>query len=85
MDRRTFVCALTGGLLTAPLAAEAQPAVRLPRIRICSAGQTRSSRLYEAFEQHLRELGYVDGRNVAIEFKSAGGNPAQIPTLTKER
>jgi ABC-type uncharacterized transport system substrate-binding protein len=84
LNRRLFISAMTGGLLAAPLAAEAQPAVRRARIGICSAGQTRSSRLYEAFEQRLRDLGYIDGRNISIQFRSAGGNPAQIPVLTKE-
>ena len=84
MDRRALIGALASGLLAVPLAAEAQPAARRLRIGICSAGQTRSSPLYQAFEQQLRVLGYVDGQNVSIEFRSAGGNPAHIPTLTKE-
>jgi ABC-type uncharacterized transport system substrate-binding protein len=70
--------------LIGPFAAGAQPTERRVRIGICSAGQTRSSPLYEAFEQRLRELGYVDGRNVSIEFRSAGGNPELIPRLTRE-
>ena len=83
MDRRAFFSTLTG-LLAAPLAAEAQPAARRVRIGICFAAETRSSPLYQAFEQQLRVLGYVDGQNVSIEFRSAGGNPAQILTLAKE-
>jgi hypothetical protein len=69
MDRRTFLTLSTGGLLAAPLAAEAQPAARPVRIGICSAGQTRSSPLYQAFEQQLRVLGYPDGPNVSIVFR----------------
>ena len=84
MNRRRFFGTLTGGLLAAPLAAEGQQAARLVRIGICSAGQTRSSPLSQAFEQQLRALGYVEGPNVAIEFRSAGGNPALVPTLTLE-
>src|SRR5258705_11007274 len=83
MDRRAFLAG-AAALLTAPLAVEGQPATRRVRIGVCSAGQTRSSPLYQAFEQQLRMLGYVDGQNVAIEFRSAGGDLAQIPTLTKE-
>jgi putative ABC transport system substrate-binding protein len=80
MRRRTF---LSGSLafLAAPRAAGAQPASREVRIGICSAGQTRSSPPYQAFEQRLRELGYS---NVAIEFRSGGGNPELIRTLTRE-
>ena len=70
---------ITLGLLAAPLAAEGQPAARLVCIEICSAGQTRSSPLYQAFEQQLRALGYVEGRNVSIEFRSAGGDSALAP------
>jgi putative ABC transport system substrate-binding protein len=83
MDRRAFLAG-AAALLAAPLAVEGQPATRRVRIGVCSAGQTRSSPLYQAFEQQLRMLGYVDGQNVAIEFRSAGGDLAQIPTLAKE-
>jgi putative ABC transport system substrate-binding protein len=84
VDRRAFIGALASGLLTAPLAAEAQTAGKVYRIGICSAGQTRSSPLYQAFEQRLRALGYVEGPNVSIEFRSAGGNLALVPPLTRE-
>ena len=84
MNRRAFIGAMTGGLLAAPLAAEGQQAGKVYRIGICSAGQTRSSPLYQAFEQRLRALGYVEGPNVSIEFRSAGGNLGLVPTLTRE-
>ena len=80
MDRRAFVTGL-GAVLAAPHAAEAQQAGGQLRVGICSAGQTRSSPLYQAFEQRLGELGYGE---VGIEFRSAGGNPQLIHTLTRE-
>ena len=85
MKRRAFLSVMAGGLLAAPrVGADVLPAARLVRIGVCSTGQTRSSPLYQAFEQQLRELGYIDGRNLSIAFRSAGGDPALIPTLTRE-
>jgi putative ABC transport system substrate-binding protein len=84
MDRRRFLLTSVASALAVPLVSGAQQAARLVRIGICSAGQTRSSPLYQAFEQQLRALGYVEGPNVSIEFRSAGGNLELIPTLTRE-
>jgi putative ABC transport system substrate-binding protein len=84
MKRRTFLVGTGAVLLAAPLGAEAQSRGKVVRIGVLSAGQPRSSVLYEAFEQQLREFGYVDGQNASIEFRSGGGNPALLPTLTRE-
>jgi len=51
-------------LLAAPLVAEAQTAGRVPRIGILASGATPA---VDAFNQRLRELGYVDGRNLVVE------------------
>jgi len=71
MNRRTFLGTLTGGLLSAPLAAEAQQAGKVPRVGILSAGPL-APRLYrwEAFRQHLRDLGYTEGQNIALVFRA---------------
>ena len=73
MDRRAFVGAVTGGLLAAPLAADAQPTGKVPRVGFLS-GNTASSqaaRYRDAFRDGLRERGYVEGRNIAIEYRWA--------------
>ncbi len=73
LDRRAFIAALTGGLLAAPLAAEVQPAAKVPRIGYLAANSLASLplNLHEAFRQGLRDLGYVDGRNIVIEYREA--------------
>ncbi len=63
LDRRAFLCTL--GLLAAPLGAEAQPAGRIVRIGVPSFGEPEPFR--EGFRQALGELGYVEGRNAAVE------------------
>src|SRR3989454_5688285 len=76
MERRTFLATLVGGLLAAPLAAEAQPREKLPRVGYLSPGSPSEPfrrRRFEAFRQGLRELGYVEGQNIAIESRWAEG------------
>ena len=63
MDRRAFIGSLAGGLLTAPLSTQAQPATRMPRVGYLSpgAGNIGYSATYrrEPFLRGLRELGYT--------------------------
>ncbi len=67
----TLVLALALGFLAAPLAAEAQQAGKPSRVGILPSGPISGlSHLWEAFRQGLRELGYVEGKNIALEFPS---------------
>jgi putative ABC transport system substrate-binding protein len=87
MERRRFIEVIAGGLLAAPLAAEAQPAASLPRIGYLSAGSLsdpRFPRFLQAFRQGLRELGHVEGQNIAIEFRWAEGKADRLPGLAAE-
>ena len=85
MDRRTLVCALAGGLLTVPLAVEAQPATaRAPRIGFLALNPSANPHLRVAFLQGLRDLGYVEGRNVMIEYRDAEGKLERLPALGAE-
>ena len=75
MKRRAFLCTLTGGLLAAPLSAEAQQTGKVYRIGVVAAGvNPRSAPFFQAFEQRLRELGWVDGKNLAIDFQMPKGS-----------
>jgi putative tryptophan/tyrosine transport system substrate-binding protein len=71
MDRRAFIGSLAGGLLSAPLAAEAQPAGKVYRIGYLSSASASPPTDLEPFRRGLRELGYVEGRNVLIEARFA--------------
>ena len=82
MDRRTFLGTLTGGLHAAPLTAEGQQTV--VRVGFLASGSSRSAPLIGDFEERLRELGYVEGRNLTIEFRSADGIVDRLPTLAAE-
>jgi len=83
MDRRTFVGAIAGGLLAAPLAAEAQPAAKVYRIGYVRA-ETPPAVDIEAFRQGLREHGYLEGKNVVIEYRWADGNEEKLRSLMAE-
>jgi putative ABC transport system substrate-binding protein len=63
-------------LLAVPLAAEAQAPAKVPRIGFLSVlSLTNNPHDLEAFRQGLRELGYVEGQNIAIEYRFAEGRP----------
>jgi len=75
---------LSGAQLAAPCAAESQPAGTVARIG-CLAGSVASgSRVMEAFRQGLRDLGYVEGRNLVIEYRDAEGEPERLPALAAQ-
>jgi putative tryptophan/tyrosine transport system substrate-binding protein len=82
--RRAFIGTLAGGLLAAPLAAEAQQAAKVARIGYLSPSLATSPHLREAFRQGLRDLGYVEGRNLVIEYRGAEGKPERLPALAAE-
>ena len=83
MNRRAFIGFLASGLLAAPLAAEAQPAARTARIGFLWGGTLNPSALRE-FEDALRELGWVSGRNITIEHRAAEGRSERLPQLAAE-
>jgi putative ABC transport system substrate-binding protein len=83
--RRQFIGALAGGLVAVPLAAGAQQVAKVPRIGFLSSRSPAETAPYsEAFRQGLRELGYVEGQNVAVEYRYAEGRPEGLPALAAE-
>ena len=87
MNRRTFLESLAGGLIVAPLAAEAQPASKVYRIGILGnvpLSDTEGARLWGALTQGLRELGYVEGQNLIVEHLSTEGRSERLPALAAE-
>ena len=79
MDRRTFVARIAGSLLGVTLAAGAQP-TKIPRV-----GTLRTDRppqaYVDAFEQGLRDRGYMPGRDVLIEYRFGDGTNAGTSRL----
>jgi putative ABC transport system substrate-binding protein len=78
---------LAGGVLAAPLAAEAQPTGKRYRIGflgLASPADPKIQRWLAAFRDALAELGYVEGRNIAIESRWAGGKYERLPDLAAE-
>jgi putative ABC transport system substrate-binding protein len=73
---------LLGGLFS-PLAAAAQQAAKVPRIGYLHPNLAASPHL-EAFRQGLRDFGYVEGRNVVIEYRDAEGKFERLPALAAE-
>jgi ABC-type uncharacterized transport system substrate-binding protein len=82
INRRVFLGTMAGGLLAAPLAAEAQPAGRTYRIGwLTPAVSEERSR---AFREAMRALGYVVGQTVAFESRSAEDDLGRLPRLAAE-
>jgi putative ABC transport system substrate-binding protein len=85
MERRTFLAMVSGSLLAAPLAAEAQQAAKIARIGYLSTNLAATPDRPEAFRQGLRVLGYVEGRNLVIEYRDAEGKGIErVPALAAE-
>src|SRR5262245_32963014 len=82
MKRREFMAVVVGGLLAAPRASKAQQAGKVPRIGflvfVSSEGR------YRGFQEGLRDLHYVEGQNIAIEFRSADGSLERLNDLADE-
>src|SRR4051794_32359346 len=83
VQRRDFLIA-AGVLLAAPFAAEAQQAAKVARIGYLAHNLAVNRHLQEAFRQRLRDLGYVEGRNVVIEFRDGEGKVERLPALAAE-
>src|SRR5713226_6010620 len=64
--------------------AEAQQPKKVPRIGVLSPGFPGPSPLLDAFRQGLRELGYVEGQNIAFEYRFAEAKPEPLPDLAAE-
>ncbi len=83
--RRAFLGALVGGLLATPFKANAQSAGKVYRVGYLTAGSvTANPYAFEAFRQGLRELGWVEGQNIVIEYRSAEGRFDRLPDLAAE-
>ena len=83
MRRREFIGLLGGAAIAGPLEARAQQTPKLPTIGFLRAGQPPKSWV-DAFQQGLRELGYVDSKNVVVESRFTDDSVDQLPQLVDE-
>ena len=79
MRRRDFMALLGSAAATWPLAAHAQQPAKMPRIGILD-----DAPMWQAFRQALRELGYVEGQNIAYEYRYGEGAPDRLATAVAE-
>ncbi len=79
----TLVLALVLGILVAPRATEAQQAGMVPRIGVLSQAAPPNNRV-ESLKQGLRDLGWVEGQNVGVEYRYANDKLERLPQLAAE-
>jgi putative ABC transport system substrate-binding protein len=85
ITRRALIGTLAGGLFAAPLASQAQTAGKVNRIGWLSPGSAANGLPnLDALRAGLRELGYVEGRNITIEMRWADGQISRLPNLATE-
>jgi putative tryptophan/tyrosine transport system substrate-binding protein len=84
MNRRTFLCGLTLGMLSAPLGAEAQPG-KVYRIGYMSVVSRQSAEpLMVIFLRALQDLGWIEGRNLLVEWRWADGKVERLSGFATE-
>ena len=79
MRRREFITLLGGAAAAWPLAARAQQPAKIPRVGIIDDGP-----VWNAFRQGLRDLGYLEGQNIAFEYRYADGLPDRLAEVAAE-
>jgi len=81
VDHRHFLLTSLAGALAAPLAAEGLQLSKVPRIGVLDADRSLAG---NAFHDGLRQFGYVEGKNIAVEWRWAGGKAERFPELAAE-
>ncbi|MGE5779790.1 MAG: ABC transporter substrate-binding protein, partial [Hyphomicrobiales bacterium] len=84
MRRRELLSLLGGAAAAWPLAARAQQAARLPRLGVLLLSTPQADPQMETARRALRDLGYVEGQNLAIEYRYAEGRPERLPDLAAD-
>jgi putative ABC transport system substrate-binding protein len=82
MKRRSVIVAGLAGLISVPVRSFAQkPSAKIPRVGILTPADSDRTPIFDAFRAGLRDLGYVEGRNIILEFSLARGDSALLPRL----
>lgn len=82
--RRDALIGLGAAMLTAPFPVRSQPARTTPRIGYLHPASAEESAVYKALIRGLAELGYVQGRSIALDLRSGNGQPDVLPRLVTE-
>src|SRR5438093_9529319 len=82
MKRRELML-LLGGVMTAGRALRAQQP-KVPRVGVLTPAENEATVIFEAFRRGVRELGYVEGRNIILEYRFAHGDFSALPQLAEE-
>ena len=82
--RRQFIAALCGAAVTWPLAARAQQASKVPTVGVLGADAAAWSPWTAAFADRLRQLGWVEGRTIAFEYRWSEGRRERVPEIAAE-
>jgi putative tryptophan/tyrosine transport system substrate-binding protein len=84
MRRREFITLIGSAAVGWPLAARAQQAGKLPTIGFLGADASAYSPWTTAFVERLRELGWIEGRNIAIEYRWSEGRPERVAEIAAD-
>src|SRR5262245_15467647 len=85
MNTKIIICLVAVALLSIVSVAEAQQPKKVPRIGYVSgSGPVTSDPRFDALRQGLRDLGYIEGKNILIEYRYAEGRQDPIPSLVAE-
>jgi putative tryptophan/tyrosine transport system substrate-binding protein len=84
MERRRFLATLASGMLAAPVVADAQQAGKVAHLGVLSGGRRDITPAYRFLPKTLRELGYVEGQSLIIEWRFADGNVGRLPELAAD-
>jgi putative ABC transport system substrate-binding protein len=87
VDRRAFITTIGLGVLAKPIAARAQQPTKLARIGLlvtAPIGSPEFRATVDPIWRGLRDLGYAEGRNLVIEYRSADGEQARFPSLAND-
>ena len=82
MRRRTFLAIVPAGLLAARHSAEAQQAAKIWRVGVL--GNSPSPHMDNAFRTGLRDLGWIEGQNITLEYRYSEGRPERLPGLAAD-
>jgi len=84
MQRRSVIAGLAVSLIAPQQSLAQQASAKIPRVGILSVADNERAPIFDAFRQGLRDLGYVEGRNIILEFRLARGNLSLGPKLAAE-